>query len=275
MSRYENHNLQDQELPFIYKERAEPPARRLGGSNWHENIEIIYISKGDGVVSINGRLHEVSEGDAVVIDANRLHAIAAGKCGMTHRYLIIDRAFCLLNGFDTNLLSFEAKITDARVSEWMERLYGLYFSAQEDSRWRVLAIRTCVLELMLLLCREYATPMESSERIEHTATYVKQAIDYIRASYEKNFSLDDVAAFVGVSRYYLSREFHKYTGYSFVAYVNYTRCKMAQMLLADDRLSICEVGRRCGFENRSYFAKCFSRYVGMLPAQYREEINAR
>jgi AraC-like DNA-binding protein len=94
----------------------------------------------------------------------------------------------------------------------------------------------------------------------------------VRASYEKNFSLDDVAAFVGVNKCYLSREFHKYTGYPFVAYVNRTRCKMAQQMLADERISISDVGKRCGFPNRSYFAKCFQRYIGVLPGEYRAQI---
>lgn len=275
MSNYESHNLQDRELPFIYRGRTEHPRNyRFGSSNWHENIEIILITEGDGAISNNGRVYPVSVGDVVVVDANHLHAVAAGGQGITHHYLIVDRAFCLANGFDTNVISFTSKITDIRVSGLMKRLYALY-AASEDRAWRVLEIRSCVLELMLLLCKEFAKPMETPERIEHTVSYIKEAIDYIHASYEKDFSLDDVASFVGVSKCYLSREFHKYTGYPFVAYVNRTRCKIAQRLLADDRLSISEVGRRCGFENRSYFAKCFLRYVGMLPAQYRAQLNAK
>lgn len=272
MSQYESHNLQDRELPFIFKERRQRPSKcRFGSSNWHENIEILSVSEGDGAVFNNGQVYPVSEGDVVIFDANRLHTVAAGERGITYRYLIVDRAFCLANGFDSSAMTFTSKITDARVIERMEELYALY-TEEADQRYRILAIRTRVLELMLLLCKEYATPIEHSEKPVNTAAYVKQAIDYIRASYEKDISLDDVAAFVGVSKCYLSREFHQYTGYPFVAYVNRTRCKMAERLLADERLSISEVGRRCGFENRSYFAKCFSRYVGMLPAEYRAKM---
>ena len=94
----------------------------------------------------------------------------------------------------------------------------------------------------------------------------KQLADYIRASFDKDFSLEDVAAFVGVNKCYLSREFHKYTGYTFVAYVNRTRCKMAQRLLLDGGLSIREVGERCGFESPSYFSRTYKKLMGKTPS---------
>ncbi len=272
MSQYEEHGLENMELPFIYRERAVRPTNRmLGSSNWHENIEIIYIVEGDGVVSNNGHLISVSEGDIVVINSNHLHSLAAGEATLLHRYLIVDRSFCLANGIDTNTVAFDTQIEDGRMRELMEQLYVEYHSA-EDTPYRTLTVRSLVLQIMVRLCTAYGTPAREAERPERSVSYVKQAIAYVQASYEKNFSLDDVASFVGINKCYLSREFHKYTGYPFVAYVNRTRCKRAQSLLSDARLSISEVGRRCGFDNRSYFTKCFRRYIGLLPAEYRARI---
>ena len=272
MSRYESHNLQDQALPFIYKESSVRPTNRMfGSSNWHENIEILYVVDGEGAVSNNGHIIPVSKGSVVVINSNHLHTLAAGSSRLWHRYLIVDRSFCLANGFDSNAISFEMQVSTERVRVLMERLEEAY-RQPEGTPYRVLQIRTIVLELMLYLCREHGTLNTHVERPERSIAHIKQAIDYIRASFDKSFSLDDVAEFVGVNKCYLSREFHRYTGYPFVAYVNRTRCKMAQQMLADERLSIFEVGARCGFENRSYFAKCFQRYIGMLPNEYRAEI---
>lgn len=269
MSNYENHNLEDKELPFIYKENSiKPTSRMFGSSNWHENIEILYIVKGDGAISNNGTVFSVSEGDITVINPNQLHTLAAGEEAMLHRYLIIDRSFCIANGIDTNSVSFETRIYDSRARDLMEELHAAYLTPKANP-FRTLFIRSVVLEILALLCKRHASAAQQSERMERRAAYVKQAIAYIRASYSKSFSLEDVASFVGINKCYLSREFHKYTGYPFAAYVNRTRCKMAKQLLLDERLSISEVGSRCGFENRSYFAKSFRRYVGMLPGEYR------
>ena len=272
VSLYEKHNLQDNDLPFIYKERViKPTGGMFGSSNWHENIEIIYIVDGEGAVSDNGQIFTVSKGDINVINPNHLHTLAADDGEMLHRYLIVDRAFCLANGLDTNDFSFTARISDERVRDLMEELHYAY-ALDATNPLRTLSIRSAVLRLMLLLAENYSCPSQPSERTERRASYVKKAIDYIRASYAKNFSLEDVATFVGVNKCYLSREFHKYTGYPFVSYVNRTRCKMACRLLMDGRLSICEVGQRCGFENRSYFAKSFLKYVGVRPGEYRASL---
>lgn len=270
MSKYESHNLEDADLPFIYK-KATVKKRNVmfPSSNWHENIEILYIQRGEGYVFNNGQTIPVSEGDISVINANHLHSIGVLGEDMFHSYLIIDRSFCIANGIDTNGLSFETKINDGRVREIMAELDAAY-SSPPETLYRTASIRSIVLRLLLLLAKEYSTRTDASERTERSLLYVKGAIDYIRASYDKNFSLDDAAAFVGVSKCYLSREFHRYTGMSFVTYVNRTRCKMAQRLLIEEQLNIYEVGSRCGFENRSYFTKTFQKCTGMLPGEYRK-----
>ena len=275
MSRYESHNLEDRELPFIYRQReAKPTDGQLGASNWHENIELIYIVSGNGVVSTNGRTIPVSAGDMVAINANHLHTLAAYDTPLVHRYLIVDRSFCISNSLDTSAFLFNTEIEDMDIKKLMNELHSAY-DMPKGSPFRTITIRTLVLRIVVLLCTKHSSPVRASEAPEKSLSYVKQAISYIRASYEKDFSLDDVAAYVGVNKCYLSREFHKYTGYPFVSYVNLTRCKMAQQLLSDERLSVTEVGRRCGFPNRSYFAKCFRRYIGVLPAEYRNNAAER
>lgn len=269
MSQYESHHLEDRALPFIYKESISHALHRMPASaNWHENVELLYIVKGEGTVWDNGHAIPVTSGDTVILNANHLHALAAQKEEMYYRYLIVDRAFCISNGIDTTALAFDPHPADLRIAERMEALDASYRLPQEDP-FRIPQIRSEVLRLMLLLCRSHAHTAEKEEISEGSLSYVKEAIAYIRASYEKNFSLEDVAAFVGVNKFYLSREFHKYTGYRFVAYVNLTRCKMAQRLLIDPHLTVSEVGIRCGFENRSYFARSFRKYVGILPCEYR------
>lgn len=135
-----------------------------------------------------------------------------------------------------------------------------------------MTIRSLVSQLLLLLCKHHSHPSKQNDchdRHDRGILYTKQAIDYIHAACDKDFSLEDVASFVGISKYYLSREFHRYTGYPFVAYVNRTRCKKAQQMLADERLEIQEIAKHCGFESASYFARSFRHYIGMSPTEYR------
>ena len=280
MSTYENHRLENSTLPFIFNGRTETKRPStdgteiaFGSSNWHENTEILLVTAGGGAASDNGHVYKVKAGDVLVFNHNHLHAIAAGEENITYRYLIVDRGFCIANGFDTSALSFSPLIDDEGVRDALEEV-RLGYALPEDSPYRELRIRCAVLSLMLLLCEKYSS-VDQDTRTERTSAHIKQAIDYISAHYAEDISLDDVAEFAGVSRCHLSREFHKYTGYSFVSYVNRTRCRAARALLADERLTVTEVGRLSGFSNKSYFAKSFKQYNGVLPMEYRVSLRAR
>ena len=274
MNYYEDHGLQNKALPFIYKERTViSPTLRSKDANWHENVEILYIVAGNGRLTLNGQTLPAKEGDIFLINANHLHDLWAVETGFCFRYLIVDRAFCLENGFDTNNLSFEVQIDDGEARLLMDQLHEAY-GELSNAPYGVLAIRTLVQQLMLLLCRRYSTALPQAAPVTPGIVRIKRAIDYIRTAYGKQISLEDVAAFVGVSGCYLSHEFPKYTGQSLVEFVNHTRCRAAEQLLTTTSLSIFEVGLRCGFENRSYFAKAFRRYTGMSPALYRAASSA-
>ncbi len=268
MSTYEKHMLENSALPFIFREGAVRQRRNLfGASNWHENIEILFITAGKGAVSNNAQQLEVEPGDIVVINANHLHALGAYGETLCYRYLIVDRSFCLFNHFDTNAISFHALVRDTALGAMGEELARAY---DTNAPYRTLRIRSLVLRIMEQLCLFHSQPAEALDAPKRIIGCIKQAINYIHASFDQSFSLDDVAEFVGLNRYYLSHEFRKYTGYSFVEYVNRTRCERAQQRLTTTDADIGEVGRQCGFESRSYFAKCFQKYIGMLPSEYRQ-----
>ncbi|MBE6601967.1 MAG: AraC family transcriptional regulator [Ruminococcaceae bacterium] len=272
MRQYENHNLENNELPFIYKPgKVRSVNRMFAASNWHENVEILYFTEGRGVLFDNGRVMSVVKGDVAVINANHLHALAGDGEPLCYRYLIVDRAFCLANGFDSTALSYQPKINDPALLALMSDLNAAY-EMPDGSAYKTLTARTLVLRIMLLLCTGYSQSAAVDDRRERSTAYVKKAIDYIRASYANDLSLDEVAAFAGINKCYLSREFHKYTGYPFVAYVNRTRCQQAARLLLDGHLSVHEIGKLCGFENRSYFTKSFRRYMGSTPNEYRASV---
>ena len=152
MNCYEDHGLQNKALPFIYKERNVPsPSLRSKDSNWHENIEILHVLAGNGKLSYNGQTLRATEGDIFLINANHLHDLWAVEADFRFRYLIVDRAFCLENGFDTNSLSFDVQIRDDEACALMEELDTAY-GQLSSSPYGVLSIRTLVQRLMLLLC---------------------------------------------------------------------------------------------------------------------------
>ena len=267
---YETHRIRDPRLPFIFHAKTVlRPNYHSMQPNWHENVEILYILSGSGNLFCDTKQIPVSEGDTVVINANCLHSFETAPDGISYHCLIVDRAFCIANHFDTNMIRFEDHFKDESIGTAMLALCDEYKTAP-DAPYRIPVIRALVLSIMARLCRYYSSPEREDRQDSHLLSCIKQAIGLIRSEVARDLSLDEVAEFVGLSKYYFAREFRRVTGYTFVTYVNLMRCERAKVLLAQNELNIGEVGRACGFTNQSYFTRTFRAYTGRLPGVYRE-----
>ena len=212
---------------------------------------------------------EVSRGDTVVINTNCLHAFAARGTKFSYHCLIVDRSFCQANYFDTSEIRFDTCFHDERIGDLMERLSAEY-ELPADAPYRTQIIRATVLQIMALLCRDHSFKGTYTQNNSYLLSCIKQAIGYIRAKSDQTLSLDEVSAFVGLSKFYFAREFHRITKYTFISYVNMIRCEKAKAMLSEGILSVGEIGRACGFDNQSYFSRTFREYTGVLPSAYRK-----
>lgn len=68
---------------------------------------------------------------------------------------------------------------------------------------------------------------------------------------------------------YLGRLFKRKTGRSFSAYINMRRVECACHMLKGGKEPITAIAARVGFNNVSYFNRCFREQMGVSPAQYR------
>ncbi|CAG7615506.1 response regulator [Paenibacillus allorhizosphaerae] len=101
---------------------------------------------------------------------------------------------------------------------------------------------------------------------------MKQILDMIHQEYGRDISLEEIADRVFLSPSYLSYLFKKETGVSLIKYLTQYRLEKAKQYLRDTNMKIVDVGSLVGYGNLSYFGALFKNYVGVTPAQYREEL---
>lgn len=269
MSRYETHLWKDPQLPFIFKRLSRQPTDLSAGTNWHENIEMVYAWRGTGYVLCDGIRIELDEGDLAVIPSNAMHDVYSDS-SITYWYLIVDRSFCQANYFDTNLLSFRNEtIRDPVLTDCFNRLIAEY-DGESNAPFRTQMIRATVLEAVAQLCRFYSEPVGWRDDPRVLAA-VKTVIGRIRSEFASpELSPTELADSVGLSRYYFARSFRQVTGFTCAGYINLTRCERAKELLAEGRLESGEIARLCGFGSHSYFTRVFHATVGMSPSAYRQ-----
>lgn len=124
--------------------------------------------------------------------------------------------------------------------------------------------------LLYLTLSLFLKPSDTAAKNDGALTYVQNAITYMNYHYPYDISIDDVAAFTGISRSHLYRIFMSHTGQSPKAYLSALRIRQACTLLKKSEISITAIAASVGFENSLYFSKVFKRLKGMTPTEYRE-----
>jgi AraC-like DNA-binding protein len=87
---------------------------------------------------------------------------------------------------------------------------------------------------------------------------------------EVNYSLQELAGEIGLSKNFLCSAFKEITGVTIFSYIHWKRIEKAKALLIETQSSIEEIAYFCGFENMSYFYRIFKRYMRISPASYRQ-----
>ena len=107
---------------------------------------------------------------------------------------------------------------------------------------------------------------------KHNSSIVCDVKKYIDENYDKEISLEGVAAKICVTPYYLSRLFKKEMGNTFNNYVTEVRINKAKHLLRTTYKSIKEVCFDTGFNSQPYFCMVFKKLEGMSPSEYIQSL---
>ncbi|MBO4290940.1 MAG: response regulator [Lachnospiraceae bacterium] len=101
---------------------------------------------------------------------------------------------------------------------------------------------------------------------------IDQAVQYIKAHFQKEISLVDVSRQVNVSPYYFSKIFKEATGENFIEYLTNLRIEKAKELLLETEYSVKEICLQVGYSEPNYFSRSFKKNVGVTPTEYKEGI---
>lgn len=254
-----------EEIPIIFHFNT-IKKRSFVFPHWHPNVEILFVTSGEGTCMIGSELCEMRPGNLVIVNSNFPHAIRSDDEFVKYDCLIVDTEFCTQNGLPTEKLRFEPLVT----SEKAVALYqDIVREIASDSLFHQAGIRVATLNLMLYLSRNHLDDANQGQiRPSAANENIKLAIGYIKSHIDQKLTLDEIASEVGLSKYYFLREFKNATTMTPVEYINSVRCENAKKLLLKKKYPIHEIAQKCGFTNDSYFSKVFRHHTGLLPSEF-------
>lgn len=104
--------------------------------------------------------------------------------------------------------------------------------------------------------------------------YIKKTNEYISNHYTAKISLDDIAAYVGINKSYLQRQYKKYTGSTILSALNAIRVKRAAYFLKSTPYPVRKITEMVGFSSKQQIEYEFRRIMGMMPSDYRKKFES-
>lgn len=222
---------------------------------------LLYTYAGKGTLEYEGNKYYLQEGDGFLIDCRKPHVFRSDGPHW-------ERADLYFNGYTADAFfaafSHNGDVMFHSKSGFQTRLENLLKNYHRIHADRDLMIHSCLTELLswLLTKRNNHAPSETEESIA-------RLIRYLGAHFPEPITMDDLAGIANISKYHLSREFRRLTGYAPIEYLVMIRIENAGMLLRNTRLSISQIAENCGINSEQYLCRQFQKHFGTSPGRYR------
>ncbi|MBQ9785733.1 MAG: AraC family transcriptional regulator [Clostridia bacterium] len=247
----------------------------------HEAVEIKYFYQGSSTLLIGTETVQVQAGDVVVINPFEFHAtLDYGVEKGQYHLIMVDLDF--FSGADGEIglrhLFFGRHTVfrshfpqDARLCEILSRV------VEEMQRGEVCyraAVKGLMMQFFAYLLRGGVRSTDASASGADAMRYyavIDPALCRIRDNYAERFTVEGLASLCRVSKYHFCRVFKQVTGMSAMQYLADYRLKVASAMLGNTDRSIGEIAALCGFEDESYFCRCYKKRFGVSARHGRGE----
>lgn len=254
-------------------------------NHYHDALEIIICAENQYIIIINNQTYTLNVGDILIIPPFMLHELHSKPSGARFIYLIdvsILKCFQDFKMLDPVLME-PYLCTAASRPEIYQHIYNslmqmadTYFSHQIF--WET-SIYSTLLNIFMTIGVNYfyrssneETDSSGSKQPENYEMFAN-LLNFIDAHYADNLTLEQAADYIGFSKYHFTRLFKQHTNTTFHNYLCHKRIQAAQsMLTADMNLPVTDIAFRIGFNNLTTFSRCFNKYTGCSPTEYRNKL---
>lgn len=233
-----------------------------------DNICLIqYTLKGEGTIKIDNIFYTLKPNDAFLIDIPSNSQYYLPKHSSFWEFIYLEFSYeCL--PFMRKIYQNNGPILKINISEKLiKQLFDIYTKALHNQIKTFFENTRIAYDLWINLT-EYALNLSTAKMSK--IDYVKRYID--QNYYKNELTLDLIADNIGISRYYMCKEFHKKYGISPGKYLREIRISNAcRLLTTNDNYTLQKIAQSVGYSNDNYFGKVFKAEKGISPAKYKKK----
>lgn len=222
-----------------------------------ESYVLFYVKSGKMRVQYEGRTHVASTGDVIFLDLRKEHSY--------HAVTGLNIMQFMVNGGTVGAYFDYLNAANCPVFHGNSRIQFLFSSLQSE-----LAAETVDDHLVSLFVSEIFCVL-AQNKSEEVGETTRLAMSYMDSRYAEPLTLDEIARYTALSKYYFSRLFHRETGHSPMEYLNRVRLRHAMHMLTSTADSVESIAYTCGFSSSTVFIRAFKRETGgITPDRFRQ-----
>lgn len=249
------------------------------GLHFHDFYECYYLLSGNIRYQIENEFYALIPGDLLLMSPNHLHrplfVEQDAPCAYERIVLWIATPYLkrLSEEADLSQCFHQAHASVFHLPKikriaMEQRFFALIESSFTEGFAKELLCRAQLTALLIELSRELTGSGEALvKRASQKSALVCKVLDYLDAHIEEKLCLDALAEHTYLSKYHLSRLFHRESGVTISQMLAQKRMILARDLLHKG-MPIQAVSMRCGFSDYSSFYKAFVKEYGISPREY-------
>ncbi len=249
--------------------------------NWHRELELLTVLRGELEVCIDGSSHTLDAGDVILINSNKGHATLAKQPESVAMVLHLAPDFFRGYYDSVDQLQFNCCSEGGHVNERpfilvRASLAEMMFSSEKKTAEGKLLFESAFYSLLHTISLYFPPEHLSTGRItmqRNTFDAIEKIVQYIDKNYMHKITLNDLAQVSQYNRNYISQFFKSYLGINFHDYLTRIRLCQATLALGQTNLSVSDVALSYGFSDLKSFNTVFKANFNKTPSEYRKQLN--
>lgn len=278
--------------------------------HWHDELEIIYVKHGKLHVTISGENYIGNSKEAFVVSPGSLHFMGSPTGDVDYYTFLFPVEYIsfqtddimektILSPLKHGRVMIKPQINDMaediceRLIEINTNISYLKKKTSESTKERknrenhkynksddiavsnineanINAQFETKMTLIKFIQKMWQNGLILENAANGTNTTEKEMITYIRQNYTREISLQEFGMQFHLSEKYISRYFKEHFHITLSQYINHLRLEHARQLLQESTAPVTEVALQSGYQNVSYFIRCFKKMYGVSPLKYRK-----
>ncbi len=249
----------------------------------HKEAQLIWVLKGKGTVIVDNSMHLFHSNDIFLIAPNQSHVFkgelspASVEKGIHSLSIFFDPAGSLFNllqlpelqQLDTFFKEYKGgfKVPASFQKEIAAKMLRIQESSNADL---ILSFLSLLQSFPRMTPRPPQLAQSSGDFItEGEGLRMAKIYNYLTKHYQREISLDDIAAEACLTPQAFCRYFKKHTGVTFITFLNQMRVNEARKKLINGNFdSISTIAYYCGFKSITNFNRVFKSISGDSPKDY-------